>query len=95
MPYTEAQKKATLKYLAEKTDDIRLRVPKGTKERWKHYANLAGKSMTVYVCDAVARQIAIDEDGENIPENTIDIIISLLKDRGFNDSDIVEFLKAL
>ena len=51
--YTEAQKKATLKYLKESTDDIRLRVPKGTKERWSAAAADAGMSMTKYVLEIV------------------------------------------
>ena len=63
--YTEARRRANLKYLKEKTDDIRLRALKGTKNRWKHYAELSGKSMTVYVLDAVDRQIAYDESGQN------------------------------
>ena len=51
--YTDAQKKATLKYLKESTDDIRLRVPKGTKERWSAAAKDAGMSMTKYVLEIV------------------------------------------
>ena len=51
--YTEAQKKASIKYMQDKTDDIRLRLPKGTKDRWKAAAEKAGVSMTKYVQDAV------------------------------------------
>ena len=35
MPYTEAQKRASIKYMAEKTDDIRLRVKAGLKDKYK------------------------------------------------------------
>lgn len=55
--YTEAQKRAQLKYLAEKTDDIRLRVPKGMKDKWKAAAEKQGKSMTVYVVETVNARI--------------------------------------
>ena len=51
--YTEAQKKASIKYMQDKTDDIRLRLPKGTKDRWKAAADVAGVSMTKFVQDAV------------------------------------------
>lgn len=61
MPYTEAQKRAAIKYISEKTDDIRLRLPRGTKDRWKEAAAKAGKSMTAYVNDAVDRQIDRDQ----------------------------------
>lgn len=49
MAYTEAQKKAAIKYMKERTDDIRLRVPKGTKEKWKALAEARGISMTELV----------------------------------------------
>lgn len=53
--YNEAQKRASMKYMQEKTDDIRLRVPKGTKDAWKAAAEKAGAaSMTQYVLEAVA-----------------------------------------
>ena len=55
--YTEAQKKASMKYLQEKTDDIRLRVPKGTKDRWKEAAEARGISMTQLVLEAVEAAI--------------------------------------
>ncbi len=51
--YTDAQKKASIKYLQEKTDDIRIRVPKGTKERWKQAAETKDVSLTQFVIDAV------------------------------------------
>lgn len=57
--YTEAQKQASIKYMQEKTDDIRLRLPKGTKDRWKTAAAAAGAaSMTKYVQDIVEAAIA-------------------------------------
>lgn len=55
--YTEAQKRATLKYLKESTDDIRLRVPKGLKEEWSAAAADAGVSMTKFVTDIVNEYI--------------------------------------
>lgn len=55
--YTEAQKKAAMKYMAEKTDLIRLRVPKGTKDVWKEYAESRGVSMTMFVTDLVNEYI--------------------------------------
>lgn len=51
--YTEAQKRATAKYHAEKTDDIRIRAPKGTKERWRAKAEAQGKSLQRMIIDAV------------------------------------------
>lgn len=55
--YTEAQKRASIKYMQEKTDDIRLRVPKGTKDKWLAAAEKAGTSMTKYVLDIVNKHI--------------------------------------
>lgn len=47
--YTEAQKRASMKYLDEKTDSIRLRVPKGKKEEYKEQAKERGYSLNGYV----------------------------------------------
>lgn len=55
--YTEAQKRAAIKYMQGKTDLIQLRVPKGTKDIWKAAADKAGVSMTKYVQDAVETRI--------------------------------------
>ena len=57
MPYTEAQKRASIKYMAEKTDDIRLRVPKGYKERFKKEAEKRGISMTQFIIQSVEKSI--------------------------------------
>ena len=38
MAYTEAQKRATMKYIKDKRDIIRVSVPKGERERWKKHA---------------------------------------------------------
>lgn len=58
MPYTEAQKRASIKYMKEKTDDIRLRVPAGLKEKYKKEAERRGySSMTQFIIDCVEIQI--------------------------------------
>ena len=43
--YTEAQKRSAEKYLGEKVEDIRIRVPKGQKAVIKAYAEAQGKSV--------------------------------------------------
>lgn len=57
MSYTEAQKKASIKYMKEKTDDIRLRVPKGLKEKYMQAAEQRGMSMTKFVIDCVEKTL--------------------------------------
>lgn len=54
--YTEAQKRATAKYHTENLDDIRLRVPKGTKDRWRAKAEAQSKSLTRFIIDAVEKE---------------------------------------
>lgn len=51
--YTEAQKRASIKYLKESTDDIRIRTKKGTKDRWKEAAAKEGKSLSQFIIDCV------------------------------------------
>ena len=52
MSLTDSQKRATAKYFS-KLDDIRLRVPKGTKARWRDAADAEGKSLTQFIIDCV------------------------------------------
>lgn len=56
--YTDAQKRAAIKYMQESTDDIRIRAPKGTKEAWKAAAEAAGApSLQRYIINAVEAAI--------------------------------------
>ncbi len=59
--YTDAQKKASIKYIQEKTDDIRIRTPKGTKDRWKQAADERNISLTQFVVEAVENAISTKE----------------------------------
>lgn len=49
--YTDAQKKAAEKYIAEKTDKIGIRVPKGTKDKYKEFASSKGKSLNALIVE--------------------------------------------
>lgn len=55
--YTDAQKKASMKYLKEKTDSIQIRVPKGIKARWKAEAESRGKSLNQMIVDTMEAEI--------------------------------------
>ena len=55
--YTEAQKKASMKYLKDKTDSIQIRTPKGTKDKWKNAAADRGKSLNQFIVDTIEHEI--------------------------------------
>lgn len=57
MAISEAKKRASKKYIAEKTDDIRLRVKRGLKERYREQAEIRGVSMTQFIIDCVEKEI--------------------------------------
>ena len=61
--YTEAQKKASIKYLKEKTDSIQIRAQKGTKERWKTAATNHGKSLNQFIVDTIEAEIGDSTEG--------------------------------
>lgn len=58
--YTEAQKRASEKYLKESVEDIRIRVPKGQKEIIKTHAETLGESMNQFVIRAINEAIERD-----------------------------------
>lgn len=61
--YTQAQKKASIKYLKEKTDSIQIRAQKGTKERWKDAAAAHGKSLNQFIVDTMETEIGHNAEG--------------------------------
>lgn len=57
-PYSQAQNKATQKYIKENYERISLSFQKGNKERWKAAADAAGESLTAFIVKAVEMRIA-------------------------------------
>ena len=55
--YTEAQKNASIKYLRENTDDIRIRVPKGKKDEYKALAERNGMSLNALIIELLEQKI--------------------------------------
>ena len=53
--YTEAQKQASIKYLKENTDDIRIRVPKGKKDEYKQLAEQNGMSLNALIIELLEK----------------------------------------
>lgn len=51
--YTDAQKRSAEKYLSEKVEDIRIRVPKGQKAVIKAFAEAQGKSVNQFIIDCI------------------------------------------
>lgn len=52
-PLTESKRKAIDKYLAEKTDRVTLRLPKGKKEEYQQQAAKHGLSLTKYIISLI------------------------------------------
>lgn len=59
MAASEAQKKASVKYL-EKLDEVRIRMPKGEKDGVKSAAVAVGESMNQYIINAIAQRMERD-----------------------------------
>lgn len=51
----ERNKNAIKKYIREKTDDIRIRVPKGKKDEYKKQAEAIGMSLTAYIVELLEK----------------------------------------
>lgn len=57
MAYSEAQKKATAKYMKNKLDDIKVRVPKGKREVYKAHAERKGKSLNALIIEQLEKDM--------------------------------------
>ena len=60
--YNEKSKKATMKYIKNNLEEVRFRVKKGDKERYKEHAQKRGKSLTALIVELLERDI--EEHGE-------------------------------
>lgn len=60
--YTEARKRATAKYMKENLEDIKIRVPKGERDKYKLQAAAAGMSLNAYIIKLM------DDDRERLAE---------------------------
>ena len=60
MSVSEAQKKASIKYL-EKLDEIRIRMPKGQKDVIKAHAEARGESVNAFVGRAIEETMQRDQ----------------------------------
>jgi len=54
---SEAQKRAVGKYLSEKVEEFKVRVPKGQKQRIKDHAAGRNKSLNQYILDLIAQDM--------------------------------------
>ena len=61
MPVSESQKKASKKYIDEKTDEFKIRLPKGYKEKIKEHAEEQGESVNAFFRRAVEEAISHDK----------------------------------
>ncbi len=60
MAINEAKRKANKKYITEKLDDVRFRVPKGEREILKKHAEKMGESVNAFVYRAVKETMERD-----------------------------------
>lgn len=58
MPYSEAQKKATLKYRQENYARITLDLKKEKKEEYQQRAKAEGKTLSAYIIGLIENDIA-------------------------------------
>lgn len=64
MPVSEAQKKASAKYL-DKLDEVRIRMPKGRKDVIQAHASAQGESVNGFINRAIIE--AMERDAAGIP----------------------------
>ncbi len=65
MPVKESQRKASIKYINEKTDEIKVRVPKGKKEVIKAYADELSESVNAFINRAIDEAIEVQKKEDN------------------------------
>ena len=64
MPISEAQKRATIKYMKNNYDRLEIKVPKGRKDEIKAHAESRGESLNGYVVQAVEERMGRDKESK-------------------------------
>lgn len=57
MPASKAQQKAVSKYMKANYDEIKLRVPKGERDRIKAYAEAHGEFVNSFICRIIREEM--------------------------------------
>ena len=60
MALSEARRRANKKYINEKLDEIKFRVPKGERDMLKHHAEKMGESVNAFIYRAVKETMERD-----------------------------------
>lgn len=58
MPASKAQQRAVAKYMAANYDEIKIRLPKGERDRVRAYAESQGQSVNALIRDLLQREMA-------------------------------------
>ena len=58
--YTQSTNKAVQKYCKANYDDIKVRVPKGEREKYKAFAEGQGKSLNALIVELLDREMSRD-----------------------------------
>lgn len=67
--YTKATNKAVQKYCKANYDDIKVRVPKGDREKYKTFAENQGKSLNALIVELLDSDIARSKEAEQSANN--------------------------
>lgn len=65
MPASKAQQRAVAKYMAANYDELKIRLPKGERDRVRAYAEAQGQSVNALIRDLLQREMA----GFTVPEH--------------------------
>lgn len=68
MSVSDAQRKARDKWLKEKVEDVKMRVPKGQRAVIQEHAKKCGESVNAFLNRAVAE--TIERDNSRVPSST-------------------------
>lgn len=61
-PVSKAQQKAVAKYMKNNYDELKIRVPKGKREKIKTVAESSGKSLNGYINEAIDEKMKSEQE---------------------------------
>lgn len=66
---SESQKRASQKYITEKTDEVKVRVPKGQKQKYAEKAKQNGESLNAIINRLLEKWYQMEREDKNNASN--------------------------
>ena len=90
MSYSKSQNKATQKYIKNKYEEIKIRVPKGKKDQYKELASKKGLSLNAFIVNLMEESLLNANDVVSPVSKVKNVLSSMAIEDMYVSNDFIE-----